>query len=231
MKTKIVGFYGIKGGIGKTTNNTFLAHALQTKENAKVLLYDVDEDKPNAAKWRGRDSENGLITNDSYEIQQAMSEDLLEIIEQVKDRGIYDYIIIDLPAGINQKGVFNVLAFFDVMFIPCAATDSELEDAIAFENMARKHDEVRISENLKPTKRLISFSKTKLILKESSDLVDLENREVLKKHFDVDFMENHLKDYPKISTKYSTVTLMENEKWADKVEVYFNECIDIIKKY
>jgi cellulose biosynthesis protein BcsQ len=231
MKTKIVGFYGIKGGVGKTTNNTFLAHALQIKEDAKVLLYDVDEDKPNAAKWRDRDFEKGLINDDSYEIQQAMSEDLLEIIESVKNRNIYDYIIIDLPAGINQKGVFNVLAFFDVLFIPTAPTDSELEDAVLFEKMVRKHDEARISEGLKPTQRLISFTRSKLILSESSKLVDMENRGLLEKHFDVDFMVNHLKDYPKISTKYSTVTLMENEKWGSKVDDYFSECIEIIKNY
>ena len=41
-----VSFINMKGGVGKTTLSTNVAHCLATRENCKVLVVDIDRKSP-----------------------------------------------------------------------------------------------------------------------------------------------------------------------------------------
>lgn len=126
---KILSFYNIKGGVGKTASSVNIA-ALASSEKKKVLLWDLDPQgaatyyfslKPSASHWlkgviKGKEDIHEFIQNTETDYLDVIPSDfsfrLLDIyfndIKKSEKRftklfdGLkdeYDYVILDCPPG------------------------------------------------------------------------------------------------------------------------------------
>src|SRR6266496_5033732 len=101
----VIAVYGGKGGIGKTTTATNLAHAFGA-DGRKTLLVDANADQPSAQLIY-----NMLKTPAPYDLTVEENPELLGQIKRVP----YEYVVIDCPpsprearAGIGQADLVIV---------------------------------------------------------------------------------------------------------------------------
>jgi len=128
----------LKGGCGKSSYNIMLADYLYNAKNKKVLLIDCDDDQHSISHWREFEKSTGVPEDKLYPILSEIdSADVASQIRALIDH--YDYIIIDLPGNLKQKGVKTVYALMDVVFVPTQVDYDTLKAHTSFLN---KMDEV-----------------------------------------------------------------------------------------
>ncbi len=175
---KIISFYNIKGGVGKTAsavNITFLAAA----ENKKVLLWDLDPQgaagfyfsiQSSSSSWlkgvmKGKDDVREYIQKTDNEKLDLIPSDfsfrLLDIyLNDIKKsdkrftnmfsklKKEYDYVILDCPPGISLLSE-NILSLCDLILVPTIPTPLSLRT---------QEQLVDFCENIKVnTKKLLFF--------------------------------------------------------------------------
>lgn len=103
---KVFGFLNQKGGVGKSTLLCLTALYLAEKKDAQVRIHDLD---------RGRDSEEFL--------SKAVDEKIK--IYDDEESG-YDYLLIDLPGGIEDEEVAAVVGICDKFIIPTGLSKNDI---------------------------------------------------------------------------------------------------------
>ena len=149
---KVISLLQKKGGAAKTTTAINLLGAL-LEAGKKVILCDMDKDKPDAIYWadNGDSLVNKVIPLVEYNPKKK--------IEELKKK--YDFIIIDTPPNFEASALKAAL-LCDLAIIPCVASlldKKGLEDASSCAIMADKPYKFlasRITKNTRLTKQFLS---------------------------------------------------------------------------
>jgi chromosome partitioning protein len=118
--SKVIAVISGKGGAGKTATTVNLAWSLAKDFNNKVIIVDLDKDKPDALGWK----EQGIFSGISdFEVDTRLCTDTLkETIDQLKAE--YDFIIIDTPPNF-QSEAFKATLASDFVIIPSSPSLSD----------------------------------------------------------------------------------------------------------
>lgn len=124
--TSVLAISNQKGGVGKTAIAVNLAAGL-SKQGHRVLLVDADP-QANAFKWFRRRPENLAVP---YIIVGGAQQDINRHIPQLIERGRYDFVIIDCPAG-QSKITRSALLAADRIVIPVMPSLCDFDAAEEF---------------------------------------------------------------------------------------------------
>ncbi|WP_116964201.1 ParA family protein [Fastidiosibacter lacustris] len=118
--SKVIAVISGKGGAGKTATSVNLAWSLAKDFNYKVVIVDIDKDKPDALGWK----EQGMATGISnFDVDTLLCEDSpKEMINQLRNE--YDFIIIDTPPNF-QGEAFKATLASDFVIIPSSPSLSD----------------------------------------------------------------------------------------------------------
>lgn len=152
MSAKIIALLQQKGGSGKTTTALNLAGGLRELKN-KVLVVDMDKDKPDAWSWsaKNEDTIHFAIQLDEKDARQKLA--------QLKTE--YDFIVIDTPPNF-QTAALKAALLSDLVVIPCAPSGMDLSGLLEAKDLALTADRPyrllanRISKNTNMGKSLLS---------------------------------------------------------------------------
>jgi len=195
---KILSFYNIKGGVGKTSTAVNIAYLAST-EKKKVLLWDLDPQgaasyyfsaKTSSLHWlkgviKGKEeitefiqeTENknlDIIPSDfSFRLIDIYFNDIKKSEKRFNNifKGLkkdYDYIILDCPPGISLLSE-NILELSNLILVPTIPTPLSL----------RTHEQINLfcKENKISTKKLVFF----LSMVEIKKTMHMEHMEFFKK--------------------------------------------------
>jgi len=142
-KTKVAAFAGQKGGTGKTTVATVTSSYLHYTLGKRVLL--IDSDSPQYSLWTLRNQELGRLEADVelaqrfekqaipiYPIFQCALVDVPNKLEEFRNSGEYDVIIVDTPGTVNVPGYKECLMSVDRVFTPLEAEELSLTSNLEF---------------------------------------------------------------------------------------------------
>lgn len=115
-----------KGGVGKTAIAVNLAAALTIRKH-RVLLIDADP-QANSFKWFRRRPERLPVP---YTIVGGAQQDINRYVPQLMERGKYDYVLIDCPAG-QSRITRSALISSDYILVPVMPSLCDFDAAEEF---------------------------------------------------------------------------------------------------
>ncbi|MEJ6982422.1 ParA family protein [Pedobacter sp. P351] len=148
-ETKFIGFCGQKGGTGKSTLNTLMASYCHFLNDNKIGFMDCDYPQHSIVDLRAKEFE--LIKSDreylaafkklskpAYPILDSSSEkaveDMKKFIDLQEGEAPYDFVFVDLPGTVKDKGFFKTIASLDHLFIPIIADELVIDSNLKFGN-------------------------------------------------------------------------------------------------
>lgn len=148
METKVVSILSQKGGCGKSSLTCIIASYLAYTKKKKVLVLDADYPQHTFSKWRKDDLEFmeaqesikaqfGAQGIAAYEVigcdinEKGSVPNVLDILQKAK--GLFDYVLIDLPGTFNNPNIGNILANIDIILVPF--TDAKETFRSSFESL------------------------------------------------------------------------------------------------
>jgi len=141
-QAKICCFANQKGGVGKSTLTSLIANYLHLKTNYRVCVIDADNNQRTLEEVRKRDIELlGMDESILYDLLSVDSNNVPSVIEEMlsyPDEDQYDYIFIDLPGNILQKGVFQTYFFVEFCFLPTDVTFADISSLSKFIDIYNK---------------------------------------------------------------------------------------------
>ncbi len=145
-ETKIVSIASLKGGIGKTTDTAMVANYIHHFTNYSCCVIDIDH-QSSLSDIRNDEMDNNPGDINPFEIIGVQNpfdnkEDIEKIVpKMVVDeiimnldalKGNVDFIFIDLPGTIDQKGVLELYALVNHLFIPTGLSSLDLKSFVKF---------------------------------------------------------------------------------------------------
>lgn len=129
---KIISFANEKGGVGKTTLNTLMAHYLAYTKQFNICVVDCDAQKNIENKRIKELKEYEINPKDGtvYEIVSMAPDDFVGFASSLKNH--FDYIIVDLPGSLTSPGVLSAFSEIDFIFIPTCLSDFEIDTTTKF---------------------------------------------------------------------------------------------------
>ncbi|QIW09547.1 ParA family protein [Francisella sp. LA112445] len=127
---KVISLLQQKGGSGKTTTAINIACGLK-ELGYKVVIIDMDKDKPDAYMWMTKNDESeGFVYNlDEKSVREKVSE---------LKPGL-DYIVIDTPPNFQTAALKSAL-LSDLVVIPCSPSGMDLSGLIEAKDLALTAD-------------------------------------------------------------------------------------------
>jgi chromosome partitioning protein len=152
MTAKIIALLQQKGGSGKTTTTLNLTGGLR-ELGYKVLLADMDKDKPDAWSWAAR---NDHMKDLAMQIDEKDAREAL-----LKMKPLYDFIVIDTPPNF-QTAALKAALLADLVIIPTAPSGMDLSGLMEAKELALTADRPyrllanRVNKNTNMCKSLLS---------------------------------------------------------------------------
>ncbi len=152
MTAKIIALLQQKGGSGKTTTTLNLTGGLR-ELGYKVLLADMDKDKPDAWSWAAR---NDQMKDLAMQIDEKDAREAL-----LKMKPLYDFIVIDTPPNF-QTAALKAALLADLVIIPTAPSGMDLSGLMEAKELALTADRPyrllanRVNKNTNMCKSLLS---------------------------------------------------------------------------
>jgi len=123
---KLVTFFSLKGGAGKTTGLMAAVSGLRTK-GLRVALLEADKNDP-LKFWRENARENETWDEDCKIFEAATSKELSESYAEAQRAG-YDIAMLDAEGGESELNT-NAVISSDMILIPLSLTSFDIEFGI-----------------------------------------------------------------------------------------------------
>lgn len=127
---KIVILGNQKGGSGKTTGTMLFANYLHQMKNKRILVIDTDTLQKSYTRSREYSLLDGINENLLYQVIDSNPVNVPKIIEEVSED--FDYIFLDLPGNLMEKGVISCYLLADFIIVPTACTRKDLDSTSIF---------------------------------------------------------------------------------------------------
>jgi chromosome partitioning protein len=206
MAAKIIALLQQKGGSGKTTTTLNLTGGLR-ELGYKVLLADMDKDKPDAWSWAARNTK----TKD-FAIQ-IDEKDARETLIRLKPD--FDFIVIDTPPNF-QTAALKAALLADLVIIPTAPSGMDLSGLLEAKELALTADRPyrllanRVTKNTNMARSLLS------VLAEDGHAFSARIPQTVK-FIEAETEGAYIGDYAKESNAH-----VEVRKFAKEVAKFFN---------
>ena len=130
MSAKVIALLQQKGGSGKTTTTLNMAGGLR-ELGYKVLVADMDKDKPDAWSWSAKNEDT------IHFAVQIDEKDAREKLMQLKQE--YDFIVVDTPPNF-QTAALKAALLADLVVIPTAPSGMDLSGLLEAKDLALTAD-------------------------------------------------------------------------------------------
>lgn len=131
---KLVTFFSLKGGAGKTTGLMAAASGLRRK-GLRVALLEGDKNDP-LKFWRENALENGTWEDDCKILEAATSKELEAAYAQAQRAG-YDFVLLDAEGGESDLNT-NAVISSDLVIVPLSLSSFDIEYGIQSFQFARE---------------------------------------------------------------------------------------------
>lgn len=126
---KIITFFSVKGGTGKTTFNIMLASYLAYELNKRVLYLDLDAPEYNSYGIRQRELATGSGCSTLYPLEKVDDcsvESMRKLAKKLSDlNGMVDYVVMDFAGSLDRNDPIIQMALTKVLDIVVIPTESE----------------------------------------------------------------------------------------------------------
>lgn len=238
LRASTIAITGGKGGVGKTSVAIKIAKTLSNEGN-KVLLIDCDYNLSDTYVKLGLPLNDGLyeivagkktfldvvyrmnnfhllsgssgnlhLLENNYEIDQA----IIQLIVQLEKK--YDYIILDLPAGLH-KAMLTICAYVDKRFVVVTPDKSSLTDSYALMKVLKQ--KYGVNSNHLLVNKVSNEQQYKRIVKVLSETVE-------------NFLMSHLKVLGKVSKSDKDLDLMDQVILGDETNIIHHDFIKVVQK-
>lgn len=123
---KLVSFFSLKGGAGKTTGLMSAVSGLRRK-GLRVALFEADKNDP-LKFWRGNAIENGTWDDDCRIFEAATPKELESAYAEAQRAG-YDLALLDAEGGESDLNTTAVLSS-DLILVPLSLSSFDIEYGI-----------------------------------------------------------------------------------------------------
>ena len=246
MSAKVIIFGNQKGGAGKTTHTEGLASYIHLFLEKDILVIDADYQKsievsrkaeleegdeyilkhlkpffdPNQVELL-RKYEEQISKNEPtnlkdylYDIISKNPQDIPQFFETVKDQ--YEYVIIDMPGNMTEKGILKTYALADLVVVPTELTDKSNSSTTQFLSIMTKASV--------PCKILINRPK-----KNTADFKQfIDHKTEYEEIWEYSSLNNIAFDSTAYTRKASTIGLMTNYKNEFVGKPIYQEIIDTL---
>lgn len=147
-----ISFFNSKGGTGKTAFTTIIATLLHNTTKAKVCIIDgdpqfdlIDNHKTSLEELKNTGNTEGIrlppLNVIKIEIPENKSEEeyMNRILDEIeKNDSVYDFIFLNLRGTKHTKGIGNVFAAINHIFIPVDADKTSVNTGVDLLNIFHK---------------------------------------------------------------------------------------------
>ncbi|MFK7809968.1 MAG: ParA family protein [Saprospiraceae bacterium] len=218
-RAKIISYLNLKGGVGKSTLTALTASFLHEKKK-NVCVVDCDEDQKTIDLWKKEDIKNGIAT---YDVYPVLSRDVPDTISEILDE--YDFIFVDFPGNMSQKGVKSIWPFLDVVIVPFYPNAEEVDPTVKFYNEFETYNDIRIKGGQNATVMKFFYYRTGRTKKGKAAMKDLEDNGI-----DKLLLKNVIKHYDTMRDRSSTMDRMQKNSYGYHIDKLCNEVFEIINE-
>lgn len=220
---KFISFFNQKGGVGKSTLCSMYASFLY--HNTKESVCVIDADNLQRSLITRRNEEISDLNNiASFQIKAVNSEDFVrDVWEKEQKQANFNYIIVDFPGNLWQKGVVQSLCLMDLIIVPTGFSDIELNALDQFTSLFNEHIKVgryEFDKSLSPTKLVYAFNRINKRHKEAKTYL---------KEGSEDFLKTVIPDSVCFQRGFTTVNEYEHYKDKKLVKKFCKEIMKISK--
>lgn len=213
-RAKIIAFSSLKGGVGKTTLTCLVSSWLHDNKK-NVCVIDADEDQRTATLEVTKDDEKGL---DTFTVIPSLSRDVASLIPEILED--YEYIFLDLPGNMDQKGIKSLYSMLDIVFIPFYPNAKDLDSAEKFYSILLEFQKPRLDVGQEKTEVWFCPYKTGKTKIGKDELHALFRNEY-------PLLENDIGHYDKIRDSEGAMNRMQKESYSHKIERF---CVEVVNK-
>jgi chromosome partitioning protein len=129
-EAKIIALGNQKGGVGKSLITSLIANYMHQKTKHKVCVIDADDMQRTLSEQRKLDIIEGIDETNLYNIIDVDSINITTSLELLSNE--FDFIFLDLPGNMKQKGVIESYAHVDHIFIPHSLSEADINSTDKF---------------------------------------------------------------------------------------------------
>lgn len=138
MKTVVVSFANLKGGVGKSKLGQVFLNWLFSAKGEKGVLVDADPQRTNfnlrqmdLVRYSEEFASGAMNEDEIYEITPMKASDFPKRLLEFKDFGV---VVLDMAGTLEEKGVREAYSLVDVMVVPTGASVEDINSTQLFFN-------------------------------------------------------------------------------------------------
>ena len=216
---KLIAFQNLKGGVGKSTLTSMVANYLHKEKKKKLIVLDCDPRQGTLIELRK--DEIDCSENESYQLVKVNPENAYDYIKDVFSD--YDFIFIDLPGSLDQKGVLTTIHLIDYVFIPTRTNKTDLRSTFKYIDV--------YNEKIKPWRNEKNLDINLNMVINFAEANTLEHKEFYenKESLTINVLDNPVPKLNNIARNISTINVYKDStKDKERLKMFCEEIYKII---
>ena len=216
---KLISFQNLKGGVGKSTLTSMVANYFHKEKKKKLIVLDCDPRQGTLIELRKDEIEES--ENDNYQLVKINPENAYDYIKDVFND--YDFIFIDLPGSLDQKGVLTAIHLIDYVFIPTRTNKTDLRSTFKYIDV--------YNEKVKPWRNEKDLDISLNLVINFAEANTLEHKEFYenKDSLTINVLDNSVPKLNNIARNISTINVYKDStKDKERLKMFCEEIYKII---